>query len=547
MKLARSDSIYKAAVLTTLLSIIFLIFIIFSTWMNLATNRQSAVSFYKYSSETILNFIKSTAEKENISREKLFDILKETIKEKSKKEYFILFDKDLKKIYSISDFSEKPIKTSFSKSSVKKGSPETIEIDGLLFYENSINLNNSDKEALYLIYGLEMSKYQSALKADIKHSFIMIFIVAALAAGSVFFLFVIKSYREVNIMLKQAGEYTDKVVANMANGLVTIDSGGNIVSYNQSGLDLLELDKDSNIFNESVCDENVLKDTINNGRTVSEHEHIHDTKAGETHLSISVTPLEEKDTDKFGAVIIIRDLTHLKRLERKIRRTEKLAAVGRLAAVVAHEIRNPLSSIKGFGMFFANIFKSDEQKKGYAMLIVNEVDRINRVVTDLLTYSKKIDINPVKTDSNSLFDHALNLLSLEMEKKNIKVIKKITQDIPQIEVDPERIKQVLLNLIINAVDIVDNNAMIEVGSEYDEKHSKIKLWVKDSGPGIEIEKQKEIFDLFYTTREKGTGLGLAIVQKIVEYHDGTIQVESPVENNRGAKFIITLPAEESHK
>jgi two-component system sensor histidine kinase HydH len=369
----------------------------------------------------------------------------------------------------------------------------------------------------------------------------MVFIVAALAAASVFFLFVIRSYRLMNIRLKRANEYTQNVVENMAEGLITVNSLGDIISYNNKGLDLLGLDSSSNIVSDSGWFEGRVEKTINSGESVQGYEFVYPGEEGEVNILADVTPLREPGSSNYGAVIIIRDMTRIKRLEREIARNEKLAATGRLAAMVAHEIRNPLSSIKGFGMFFASLFSDDEQKKEYAMLIASEVDRINIVVTDLLTYSRKMDIKPEFTDIEFLFDETLGLLQFEIEKKKIKVSKNISKSMPRIKLDKERMKQVFLNLMINAVEMMDENGEIEVGADLHKNRDKSVIWISDTGPGIEMEKQKEIFDLFFTTRKKGTGLGLAIVQKIIEYHDGSIEVESPVKNGRGTMFKINLP------
>jgi two-component system sensor histidine kinase HydH len=158
-----------------------------------------------------------------------------------------------------------------------------------------------------------------------------------------------------------------------------------------------------------------------------------------------------------------------------------------------------------------------------------------------------MEINPVQTNSYSIFDHAINLLKLDMDKKNIHLVKNIEENMPQIVVDMERINQVLLNLMINSIEVMEDKGVMEVGAEFMKELNKIKLWISDTGPGIDPSKQKEIFDLFYTTREKGTGLGLAIVQKIVEYHDGTIEVESPVKDDMGTRFTILLPAGEINR
>jgi|GEM_PF-5314412 len=535
MKLAHSDKIYKTAVVITFLALCFLVFIIFSTWMNLETNRKTALEFYKDNSATVLGMIERMSHNYGISDEKEFFNLLASLEKSENIDFFRAYNKDFEKIYPENSLYPDKI------SSKKSLSPGLRKKEGGTCFESGKELQLFGNNKVYLILGSDMEKYESARSADIKHAFIMVFIVAALAAASVFFLFVIRSYRLMNIRLKRANEYTQNVVENMAEGLITVNSLGDIISYNNKGLDLLGLDSSSNIVSDSGWFEGRVEKTINSGESVQGYEFVYPGEEGEVNILADVTPLREPGSSNYGAVIIIRDMTRIKRLEREIARNEKLAATGRLAAMVAHEIRNPLSSIKGFGMFFASLFSDDEQKKEYAMLIASEVDRINIVVTDLLTYSRKMDIKPEFTDIEFLFDETLGLLQFEIEKKKIKVSKNISKSMPRIKLDKERMKQVFLNLMINAVEMMDENGEIEVGADLHKNRDKSVIWISDTGPGIEMEKQKEIFDLFFTTRKKGTGLGLAIVQKIIEYHDGSIEVESPVKNGRGTMFKINLP------
>lgn len=263
-------------------------------------------------------------------------------------------------------------------------------------------------------------------------------------------------------------------------------------------------------------------------------------------LALSITPIIGEDSTCQGAVIVMRDLREIKQLEEKVRRSEKLAAIGKLAAGVAHEIRNPLSSIRGFAQYLRNAFKDKPREREYTETIVLEVDRINSVVTDLLTFARPMEAELIPTDLTELIEHAVRLVEEDALSLNIDIQTDI-QDLSKIPLDANQMTQAILNLLLNALQAVKNGGRIEVGAELNPSDSLLKIWVEDDGSGIAAEQKEKIFDPFFTTREKGTGLGLAIVHKIVENHSGEINLQSPLAGKtRGCRFTITIPIK-SHR
>lgn len=259
-------------------------------------------------------------------------------------------------------------------------------------------------------------------------------------------------------------------------------------------------------------------------------------------MTLSVTPILDEKQTCTGAVILLRDLREIKKLEEKVRHSEKLAAIGELAAGVAHEIRNPLSSIKGFARFLAHSLSDRAQEKEYAEIMVKEVDRINRVVNDLLTFARPLEPELTPTDVLELAEHTMRLVETDARSRDIKIRSEINSDLKRFLLDANQITQALLNLMLNALQEVNNGGSIDVGADVNEAGTRLNIWVEDNGPGIPQDKKKKIFDPFFTTREKGTGLGLAIVHKIVENHRGEIRVESPLSGNtRGCRFVMSLP------
>ena len=398
-----------------------------------------------------------------------------------------------------------------------------------------------------IVLGMKMTAYEQARRSDLQHALIMAAILVTLGAGALFFIFVIQNYYLVGKTLEQTEDYTRQVVANMPNGLLSIDTRGRIVSYNRLSLELLGLqESDVRALNlKTIIDFQAsgIDQTLAHCRPILEREIQHKSKSGEMiPLSMSATPILEEDDQCQGAVIVLRDLREIKQLEEKVRRSEKLAAIGKLAAGVAHEIRNPLSSIRGFAQFLSQGLKDSPREQAYAQTMVSEVDRINRVVTDLLTFARPTKAEPVPADVTELVEHCVRLVQADADSRNITLRKNIT-DLSKVRLDTNQLTQALLNLLLNAMQAVKSGGTIEIGAALKPSDDRLLLWVEDNGAGIQPDKFEKIFDPFYTTRAKGTGLGLAIVHKIVENHQGEIGVESPpAGKKKGSRFTLFLPA-----
>jgi two-component system sensor histidine kinase HydH len=397
-----------------------------------------------------------------------------------------------------------------------------------------------------IVLGMKMTAFEDARHADIQHALIMAGIILVLGSGALFFIFVIQNYYLVNRTLKQTQDYTRQVVASMANGLLSVDLDGKIISYNMLALELLGMQeyevKDMG-FNDLIDFRGAgIFETMGHCMSVLDREINYHKKSGETvPLALSITPIMSEGGSCQGAVIILRDLREIKQLEEKVRRSEKLAAIGELAAGVAHEIRNPLSSIKGFAQYLRHALKDKPREKEYAETMVSEVDRINTVVTDLLTFARPLEAQLVPTDLTELVEHTVRLVQADAQTRNINVQMNIS-DLSKIPLDANQMTQAILNLLLNALQAVKNGGHIEVGAELDPSDSFLKIWVEDDGSGISADQKGKIFDPFFTTRDKGTGLGLAIVHKIVENHAGEINLKSPpTGKTRGCRFTIGIP------
>ncbi|RJQ75987.1 MAG: PAS domain-containing protein [Desulfobacteraceae bacterium] len=404
-----------------------------------------------------------------------------------------------------------------------------------------------DQPVHFIAIGMKMAAFEEARQADLNHAVMMAIIALALGTGAAFFIFVIQNYYLVNRTLRQTQDYMHQIISSMATGLVGIDANGTVKSYNLPALALLDITEEAikgKRF-DTILDfaATGISDTLACGRSILEREIDYRTAAGRSlPLAVSVTPIRNPDGTCRGAVILLRDLSEIKTLEAHMRRSEKLAAVGALAASVAHEIRNPLSSIKGFAQFLQKSTPKESPEREYTGTMIQEVDRINAVVNDLLIFARPIQADPETTDAAELVAHVIRLVQQDANEKGITIESRIKPGVHNICLDANQITQALLNLALNAVAAVDEDGRITFGIDHDDGEGAYRIWVQDNGPGIDPKIVDKVFDPFFTTREKGTGLGLAIVRKIVESSNGQISVMCPPPDSpRGCRFVMQLP------
>lgn len=232
----------------------------------------------------------------------------------------------------------------------------------------------------------------------------------------------------------------------------------------------------------------------------------------------------------------------IRRLEEEIRRKEKLAAVGTLAAGVAHEIRNPLSSIKGYATYFGMRFPEGSEDRKAAGVMVREVERLNRVISELIGLSRPSDVRPVAAPLEDSVAHVLRLIAQDAEKRGVRLVNSLPAALPPARMDPDRLGQALLNICLNALDAMPDGGTLTLGCTVEKQH--LVLSVTDTGQGIAPENLNHIFDPYFTTKGHGTGLGLATVHKIVEALEGEVYVQSrqaTADTPGRTTFFIRLP------
>ena len=243
----------------------------------------------------------------------------------------------------------------------------------------------------------------------------------------------------------------------------------------------------------------------------------------------------------------VRAENEVRRLASEMRRKEKLAAMGTLAAGVAHEIRNPLSSIKGYATYFGQRFPENSEDRKAAEVMVQEVNRLNRVISDLIGLSRPSDIKPRPLCLENIIAHVLRLIEKDAEQRRVTLRFRTSRHVPKIWVDSERMRQALLNICLNALDAMPQGGQLTLALATGRQ--RVCLIVKDTGTGIQADAMPHIFDPYYTTKGHGTGLGLPMAHKIIEAHHGMIGVYSRPAgpNGHGETFFhLWLPVDSPH-
>jgi two-component system sensor histidine kinase HydH len=243
--------------------------------------------------------------------------------------------------------------------------------------------------------------------------------------------------------------------------------------------------------------------------------------------------------DRRAAAVIREQMEAINATRTRLAQSEKLAALGQLAAAIAHEVRNPLAVIRSAAQDLGDAVPvNDDGARRASTFITAEIDRLNNVVTSLLAFARPLQVQPGAVAVRDLLDRALLLVHEELAAKQVRVQRSEAADLPPVTADPDLMSQVLLGLLANAGEAVPVGGEVTVQARA--VGAAVEIDVTDSGPGIPAELRERIFEPFFTTRTRGTGLGLAIARQIVEAHVGTILVGDRA--GGGARFTVRLPA-----
>jgi PAS domain S-box-containing protein len=268
-------------------------------------------------------------------------------------------------------------------------------------------------------------------------------------------------------------------------------------------------------------------------------------------VEVSTAPLKGGDGKDLGVVGVFRDLTAVRGLEQQLRRSDRLAAVGTLAAGLAHEIKNPLTSVLTFTRHLFRKGDDERFRQKFSDVVPRELERINSIVERLLELARppKLNFEPVRLPG--LLERVLELYGHQLEAKQITVVREYARDLPPIQADHEHLYQALMNLIANALEAMGTSGQLTLRARWADReqpllpsrHSqfyrRIEVEIEDTGAGMQASDIDKVFNPFFTTKPGGTGLGLALAHKIIEDHEGSISVRSTP--GVGTTFRVLLP------
>lgn len=343
--------------------------------------------------------------------------------------------------------------------------------------------------------------------------------------------------RLLSASLAKARLYHKRIVESMYSGLAVIDTEGRIVTLNERAQEVLGVGENvEGVPYQEILEPGRLKEVLEKAffgwERTKEEEVAYQGKS----LVVTGTPLRDEEGKAMGAMIIFQDISEIRKLQEDIKLKERLAAIGELAAGVAHEFRNPLGSIVSATRLLSS---QQSNKNEYLGLILKETEIMNGLIDELLYFARPAKLNLSHVDINRFLEDAISLLLSEMGG-NI-VLQKELKEIPLLKVDPSQMKRAFANLIQNSLEAMGREGELRVKSEKIEIEGEgfVKISIEDTGLGIKEEDIPKIFNPFFTTRPEGTGLGLSIVHKIIEKHHGRIECQSQV--GEGTTFSIYLP------
>ncbi len=365
---------------------------------------------------------------------------------------------------------------------------------------------------------------------------------------------------EKNRALEENKAYLSNILESLEIGVLVTDLEGHITSVNRTGQALLAAGSDAltgRHVNE-VLGEALLPAAGATAPRVGEPIAFQRSGGEVLQFQISATPMQGEQDEPLGYIFNVQDVTQLKKLEEQTERQNRFTAMGEMAANIAHEIRNPLGSIE----LFASLVKKglNEENEGTTLLnhISSNVGSMNHIISNLLAYTKPRPVSPQRVDLHALLREGVEMSRFMAKQHRVEMRTGLDAEHSLVMGDPEQLKQVLNNLVMNAVQampeggeltvttrsltIGDPRALARFGMEPSAESADpefVEVAVRDTGCGIPKDIQRKIFDPFFTTKARGTGLGLAIVHHIIESHRATIDIES--RPDEGTEIVMTYP------
>ncbi len=373
------------------------------------------------------------------------------------------------------------------------------------------------------------------------------FLVVAIVAGSL-----AEQYRSVHHAfedqrkdLSDLQAFKDLVFQSVGAGLIALDLAGRITAYNRAAAEITGVpaaravgEPWQAIFGDAVDLGQIVGAVRSDSRASRRYELTLPASAGRSvPVALTFWALRSGSGVTLGLIAVCEDLSSMKEMEARVREADRLATVGRMAANIAHEIRNPLASLTGAIEVLARDTESGVTRERLAQIVVRESERLDDIIKDLLEYARPAPLALQSINLADSLDEVLLLLEHRPLPANVKIAREYGERLP-VHADPQQIRQVFWNLCLNAVEAMPRGGELRVGARA--AADRLEVWVSDSGGGIHADDLPHIFEPFASTKSQRSGIGLALVHRIVRDHRGDIEVRSV--DGQGTMFTITLPA-----
>jgi two-component system sensor histidine kinase HydH len=394
---------------------------------------------------------------------------------------------------------------------------------------------------LIIYVGLNMATIEKATKEDNRAHLIITLILLLIGSSAIISLFLAQAYHLARTSLSRITIFSEALVKNMPIGLIALNDQGKIVTCNEKAQAVLEVACSDALGREALT---ILPDQLK--KILAELPAIGGflerdirliSAEGKEHIWEAVAAGIMDEGIPVGRILLIRDVTSIRQMENEVTRSRHLNSIGSLAAGVAHEIRNPLSSIKGFAVYFKERLSGNKEDEQTADVMIAETERLNRVISQLIEFARPLELKKEKVQFVELVQHTIKLIAADAQKNKISVKVDAAAEMPAVEVDPDKIKQVLLNIFLNSLAALKEGGKLTI--ELSRGTDNLTVIISDNGAGIEKMDLPKIYDPYFTSKPAGTGLGLAVVQKIMEAHGGRINVESTA--RKGTKVFLYFP------
>ena len=384
-------------------------------------------------------------------------------------------------------------------------------------------------EPRWIVYvGFNMNKIESAEHEDSLRMIIIAVILILIGSLAIVALFLVQKNRLTRASLSRMTLFSEALVKNMPAALLALDKEGKVITCNEEAEGLVSgscpeaVGQDASL----VLPQSIIKiiNQIHEKTGFIEEEIILPSPKGEDQIWEVIAAAFANEDVPEGKLLLARNVTAIRSLEKEVAKSRHLNAIGSLAAGVAHEIRNPLSSIRGLALYFKGRLAGNAEDEETADIMIAETERLNRVITQLIEFARPLELKKELTDLVNLADQTVKLIAAEAKGKSVEIDMKKTENIPFIPIDPDKIKQVLLNIYLNALAAMPAGGRITIAFHAENEH--LAMTVSDTGEGIAEDDLPRIYDPYFTSKPAGTGLGLAVVQKFMEAHGGLVRIDS---------------------